>query len=192
MERSEALSYAAKYRAELLTALGMVDLSLVSKAIYAFEEAQTLNRRIFVCGNGAGATTASRFLCDLLKAAGHTLTSSSRVLALTDQNPITRMDPADFRSDRIFVDQLQNFAEFGDVVIGITSAGRAASLLRVFEYANCVGCRTIALTGPDGCRVASLADVHILVPGSQTAGVEDGLMFVCHMIGNYFLRVQTA
>ena len=74
------------------------------------------------------------------------------------------------------------------MVIGISSAGRAASLLRVFEYASSAGCRTIALTGPDGCRSASLSDVHILVPGSQSAGVEDGLMFVCHMIRSYFLR----
>jgi D-sedoheptulose 7-phosphate isomerase len=189
MERNDAIQYAAKYRSELLSALGMLDLLRVSEAIAAFEEAQTLNRRIFVCGNGASATVASRFLCDLLKAAGYTLSSSSRVLALTDQNPITRLGPADVRSDRVFVDQLQNFAEAGDVVMGITSVGKAASLARAFEYASAVGCRTVALTGPDGRQVASLADVRILVPAAQVGSVEDGLMIVCRMIGNYFLRV---
>ena len=192
MERKEAIRYAEKYRSELLTALGMVDLLLLSRAMDAFAEARTLNRRIFICGNGAGATAASRFLCDLLKTAGYTLSSNSRVLALSDQNPIARTKSADVSSDRIFVDQLQNFAEAGDVVMGISSAGRATSLMRVFEYATCVGCRTIALMGPEGCGAASLAEINILVPASQVANVEDGLMIVCHMIGNCLLEMPTS
>jgi D-sedoheptulose 7-phosphate isomerase len=188
MERKDAVNYPAQYRSDLLTALDKMDLPLVAQAIDVFMEARTLNRRIFVCGNGASATAAAQFLCDLVKGTGYNLSSRFRVLALTDQHPSARIAPEDVRGERVFVDQLQTVAESGDVVMGISAAGNAASLVCALEYAIGVGCRTITLTGPDGWKLQPLADVHIVVPATQAASVEDGLMIVCHMIGNYFQR----
>ena len=192
MTRHDAVNYPAQYRSALLTALDKMDLPLVSEAIGLLEEARALRRRVFICGSGACATVAAQFLCDLVKSAGYALSCRPRILALSDQYPSLRVDPSDLRSERVFVDQLQNFTEAGDVVMGISSSGSAHSLARAFEYAKCVGSKTIALTGPDGRNLGPLADVHILVPAAQSASVEDGLMIVCHMIGNYFQQLDAA
>ena len=192
MERKDAIDYPAQYRSDLLTALDKMDLPRVTQAIDVFMEARTLNHRIFVCGNGASATVTAQFLCDLVKGTGYNLSARFRVLALTDQHPSTGIASESVRRERVFVDQLQTLAEFGDVVMGISSGGNAASLVSAFEHAVCVGCRTIALTGPDASKLQPLADVHIIVPATQTASVEDGLMIVCHMIGTYFERFPAA
>jgi D-sedoheptulose 7-phosphate isomerase len=192
MERKDAMDYPAQYRSDLLTALDKIDLPLVAHAIDVFMEARTLNRRIFVCGHGASATAASQFLCGLVKGSGDKLSARFRVLALTDQDPSARILPDTVRRERVFVDQLQTIAESGDVVMGISSAGDAASLVRAFEYAIGADCRTVALTGPDGYKLEPLADVHIVVPATQVASVEDGLMIVCHMIGNYFRHIESS
>jgi len=192
MERKDAIDYPAQYRSDLLAALQKLDLPPVAQAIGVFLEARTLNRRIFVCGCGVSARIASQYLIDLVKGSGFGLSTRFRVLALSDQHFAQSMDPKGEPTERVFVDQLQNFAEFGDVVMGISSEGKAASLVRAFEYAGCIGCRTVALTGSQEHPLAPLSDVHIWVPASQTAGVEDGLMIVCHMIGSYFQRFDTA
>jgi D-sedoheptulose 7-phosphate isomerase len=192
MEVKAAIHFPERYRSDLLGALEKTDLHLVTQAINAFVEARTLNRRIFVSGNGVSATFASQFLCDLVKGTGYNLSARFRILTLTDQHPSVRTDAGDIRTERVFVDQLQNFAESGDVVMGISSGGSATGLLRALEYAGCIGSRTIALTGPEGSNLASVADLHVLVPASQTATVEDGLMIVSHMIGSYFQRFEAA
>lgn len=192
MERKDAINYPEQYRSDLLTALDSMDLPLVAEAIDVFTEARTLKRRIFVCGNGARATVASQFLCDLVKGTGYNLSSRFRALALTDQHPNARFGTEGTRQERVFADQLQTLTEPGDVVMGISSSGNVASLVRAFEHAIGAGCRTIALTGPEGSILEPLADVHIIVKATQTSCVEDGLMIVCHMIGNYFQRFDAA
>ena len=50
------------------------------------------------------------------------------------------------------------------------------------EYANAVGCRTIALTGRDGGRLGPLAGLHINVAEQHMGRIEDVHMMLCHMI----------
>ena len=70
-----------------------------------------------------------------------------RIVALSDELSRARGPPADVGSDRVFLDQLKNAAEQGDVVIGISASGNSAAIVRVFEYANRIGCRTVCITG---------------------------------------------
>jgi D-sedoheptulose 7-phosphate isomerase len=94
--------------------------------------------------------------------------------------------------DPVFVEQIKNIAEHGDIVVGISFSGNSASVLRAFEYANRIGCRTISITGGDGGKLAAISNIAILVPASHVGSVEDGLMIVCHMIGYYFANFDEA
>src|SRR5271168_839298 len=124
-----------------------VDLDKVESAIQCLAEARDSGRHIFVCGNGGSASTASHFACDLVKGASYNRTKRFRILALTDCLPTLTAYSNDVGYECVFVEQLKNFAERGDVLIAISGSGNSPNVLRAVEYGNSAGCRTIALTG---------------------------------------------
>ena len=182
------MSFPEQYKTELLKALDTVDLGLVNQAIDLFKDARATGRHIFVCGNGGSASTASHFACDIVKGASYNRGQRFRIMALTDQLPTITAYANDVSYDCVFVEQLRNFAERGDLVIGISGSGNSPNVIRALEYANSIGCRTIALTGRDGGKLAPLAQLSIQVAAPHMGRIEDAHMVVCHMIGYYFME----
>lgn len=176
------------YKQTLTKALDTIDLGNVTRAIQILAEARARGRMIFVCGNGGSATTASHFVCDMAKGASFHRPSRFRIMALTDSLATITAYSNDVAYESVFVEQLRNFAEPGDVVLLISGSGNSANVLRTAEYANSIGCHTIALTGRDGGQLGSLADVQIRVAEPHMGRIEDGHMMVCHMICYYFME----
>jgi D-sedoheptulose 7-phosphate isomerase len=176
------------YRDELLKAIASIDLEKVGQAIDILAQARDRGRRIFVCGNGGSASTASHFVTDLVKGASYGRANRFRILALTDSLPTITAYSNDVGYECVFVEQLKNFAEAGDVVIAISSSGNSPNVLRAVEYGNSLGCRTIGLTGRDGGRLGPLAELNIQIAHPHTGRIEDAHMIVLHMIGYCFME----
>jgi D-sedoheptulose 7-phosphate isomerase len=178
------------YKAELLQAIESVDLEKVSRTIEILSQARDEGRRIFVCGNGGSASTASHFATDLVKGASYGRPTRFRIMALTDSLPTISAYSNDVSYDCIFAEQLKNFAEPGDVLIAISSSGNSPNVLRAVEYADSVGCQTIALTGREGGKLGPLAQIEIQVAHPHTGRIEDLHMVVLHMIAYYFMEEE--
>jgi len=182
------MTFPQQYKSELLQAIDTIDLDKVNEAIELFRDARANGRRIFVCGNGGSASTASHFACDIVKGASYNRQSRFRIMALTDQVPTLTAYANDVSYDAVFVEQLKNFAEPGDLFMGISGSGNSPNVLRAIEYANSIGCRTIALTGRDGGKLGPMAQLNIQALVPHMGRVEDTHMIVCHMIGYYFME----
>lgn len=180
------MDFPGQYRTQILHAIQSIDLSKVSQVIQLFKTARAHGRRIFVCGNGGTESIASQFLCDMVKGASFNRLSRFRILALSDQLPNVGRSHDDLSKDRVFVEQLKNFAEPEDVVMGICTSGNSPTVVNAIEYACWIGCKTIGITGFDGGRVAQLADLNVRVPVTHLGSVEDAHLIICHMIGYYF------
>jgi D-sedoheptulose 7-phosphate isomerase len=181
------MSYTEHYKSELLKALETIDLARVEQAIEWFREARAAGRQIFVCGNGGSAATASHFVTDLLKGASYNRPARFRILALTDSLPTLSAYANDLSYECVFVEQLKNFAQPGDLVMGISGSGNSPNVLRAVEYGNAIGCRTLALTGRDGGALGPMAQLHIPVPVQHMGRIEDAHMVICHMVGYFFM-----
>jgi D-sedoheptulose 7-phosphate isomerase len=175
------------YKTELLRAIDSIDLSKVGEAIEILAQARDERRRIFICGNGGSASTASHFATDLVKGASYGRPTRFRVMALTDSLPTITAYSNDVAYDCIFAEQMKNFAEPGDVLIAISSSGNSPNVLRAVEYANSIGCRTIALSGRDGGRLGPLAQLNIQIADPHTGRIEDLHTVVMHMIVYHFM-----
>jgi D-sedoheptulose 7-phosphate isomerase len=180
------MQYPEQYRAEVLNAIRGLDLEGVSGAIDVFREARAHGRCIFVCGTGSNSAAAARILCEMVRRSSLNRSIRFRIIALSDE--LSGRGPADVGADHLFQDQLKNAAERGDVVIGISPSGNSAPVLRAFEYANRIGCRTVCITGRDGGKLAKMSNIVILVPAAHAGSVEDAHMIICHMIGYYFVN----
>jgi D-sedoheptulose 7-phosphate isomerase len=182
------LDFPADYKSKLLKALETLDLERVVQAIAILTLARDNNRHIFVCGNGGSASTASHFVTDMLKGASFNRHARFRIMALTDSMPTITAYSNDVCYDCVFTEQLKNFAESGDVLIAISGSGNSPNVVAATQYANSVGCETIALTGRDGGKLGPLAKVQIRVAEPHMGRIEDGHMIVCHMICYYFME----
>ena len=182
------MSHTARYQSELLSLLGQIDLEKVDQSIEWFREARESGRRIFVFGNGGSASTASHFACDMVKGAGYGRAERFRILALTDSMSTLTAYANDVGYECIFAEQLKNFAEDSDIVMGISGSGNSSDVVRAVELANALGCRTIGLTGRDGGRLATAARLNLHVPERHMGRIEDVHLIICHMISYSFME----
>jgi D-sedoheptulose 7-phosphate isomerase len=180
--------FAVEYKSKLLKALDTLDMSGIGKAIEILRQARDQNRHIFVCGNGGSASTASHFVCDMVKGASFEREPRFRIMALTDSLATITAYSNDVGYDCVFTEQLKNFAQKGDVVIALSGSGNSTNVVRALEYANSIGCETIALTGRDGGKLGPLAKLEIQVCEPHMGRIEDGHLIVCHMLCYYFME----
>ena len=182
------MTFTEQYKQSLFEALNTIDLAKVEQAITWLKDARAAGRTIFTCGNGGSASTASHFATDMVKGASYGRDARFRIMALTDSLPTISAYANDVSFDAVFVEQLKNFAQPGDVLLGISGSGNSPNVLRAMEYANSIGCKTIGLTGRDGGKLAPMVGLNIQVPVPHMGRIEDGHMIIIHMIGYYFME----
>jgi D-sedoheptulose 7-phosphate isomerase len=188
LDTRTATEFSRQYKHQLIKAIDTLDLDSVGRAIEILQEARLQGRHVFVCGNGGSASTASHFVCDMVKGASCNRSSRFRIMALTDSMPTITAYSNDINYECIFVEQLKNFAQPGDVFIAISGSGQSPNVLRAMEYANSVGCETIALTGRDGGKLGPMAKLQVRVAEPHMGRIEDGHLIACHMICYYFME----
>jgi D-sedoheptulose 7-phosphate isomerase len=182
------MTFPNQYRSDVIETINKIDTKSVDQAIDWLAEARENNRHIFICGNGGSAATSSHFVVDMLKGASMNREKRFRIMALNDQMPTLTAYANDVHYDCVFAEQLKNFAEPGDIFMAISGSGNSPNVLCAMDYANSIGCRTIALTGRDGGKLGAKANLNIHVPNPHMGRIEDGHHIVCHMICYYFME----
>jgi len=146
-------------------------------------EAYTRNRHVFAFGNGGSSACASHFIEDVAKGIDYGPGQPRyRALALTDSVALITAWANDTAYENVFVEQLRNFVEAGDVAIGISASGNSPNVLRAVELAKEVGASTVGLTGYDGGKLAKMADRAIIVRSDNMQKIEDVHLVICHLL----------
>jgi D-sedoheptulose 7-phosphate isomerase len=184
------MTFPELYKRELLEAIEKIDLVKVNQAIEWLRETREAGGTIFTCGNGGSASTASHFVCDMVKGASYKRDKRFRIMALTDSLPTITAYSNDVSYDVVFAEQLKNFARAGDLVMAISGSGNSPNVLRAVEYANSIGCRTVGLTGRDGGKLGELAQLNLQAPVPHMGRIEDAHMIICHMLCYYFMDAE--
>jgi D-sedoheptulose 7-phosphate isomerase len=146
------------------------------------ENARINGKRIFICGNGGSASTASHLECDFNKGISYEQDVKYDIECLSDNVPMMMAIANDIGYDDIFVVPLKNKLKQGDVVIGISGSGNSENVVRAFDYANKTGADTIAFTGYSGGKLRKIArhNIHVNIDNMQI--VEDIHLILNHMM----------
>jgi D-sedoheptulose 7-phosphate isomerase len=143
---------------------------------------------VFICGNGGSGANASHFCEDLGKS---TLDPEDfnnddmprlKVLSLTDNTPYILAWGNDEGFERIFVEQLKNFASPGDMLISISGSGNSPNVLRAVEWANSHQLTTWGVTGFDGGQLQQLANHNLHVDSDDMGLVESVHLVAFHWV----------
>lgn len=182
------MEYLRAYMHDLEQAAAKLDLGAVQRVRDACADVRRRGGRIFACGNGGSASTASHFVNDLGKGASHGRDRRFKVLALTDNTPWMTALANDVSYDEVFAEQLENFAEEGDLLIAISGSGNSVNVLRAVETARAHSMQTAGLTGFGGGKLAGMVDFPVIVDSHHMGRVEDLHMIIVHLICYYFME----
>jgi D-sedoheptulose 7-phosphate isomerase len=161
-----------------------VDGREVRAFIDTLVEAYRRDRFVFVVGNGGSGANASHLCEDLGKGTLHDFETQKRlrIMSLTDNTPYILAWGNDTSYDRVFVEQLKNFAQPGALLIAISGSGNSANVLRAVEWANQHDMKTIAVTGYDGGKLRAIAHQSVHVPSHNMGAVEAAHSVIFHYV----------
>lgn len=164
----------AEYFEDLSNLFARVDQSQVESLVQSICDAYREGNFVFIIGNGGSGANASHLCEDLGKGTLHDFEKQKRlkVMSLTDNTPYILAWGNDEGYDRIFVEQLKNFASPGDLLIAISGSGNSPNILRAVEWANRKGLVTFGVTGYDGGQLGKMAQKNLHVPSHNMGVVE--------------------
>ena len=84
--------------------------------------------------------------------------------------------------ENMFAEQLENFVETGDIVIGISGSRNSANVLNGLRVAKAKGATTIGFIGIGGGKLKELVDIAVVVPSHNMEQVEDSHLLFGHVI----------
>jgi D-sedoheptulose 7-phosphate isomerase len=137
--------------------------------------------KVLLCGNGGSAADAQhiaaelsgRFYYDrdpLYAEALHVNTSYVTAVA------------NDYAYDEIFARMVKAAGRKGDVLIGLTTSGNSANVVKAFQQAKQVGMITVAFTGQTGGKLDELADICLKIPSVNTARIQEAHILTGHIL----------
>ena len=181
-------AFIENYIAQNLALLKSLDARAIARIIAEFSKARDARKRIYAIGNGGSASTASHFVNDMGKGASIGRETRFKTIPLTDNVEWMTALSNDLCYEDVYVEQLKNFAEPGDILLAISGSGNSENVLRAVRYANEVGCVTIGFTGFEGGKLRELVQHCIVIPSDHMGRIEDMHLILQHMICYYFIE----
>jgi len=176
---------------------GKLPWEAITQTVAALWRCCREGKKIMTMGNGGHSNTASHMINDLAK---HTVTSDDktkvvandlrfRTMCLNDSASFVTGIGNDMGYEHVFSEQVANWVEPGDVLIGISGSGNSKNILLAFEEAKRRGATTVCYSGFEGGKARAIADINIVVPCHKMVQVEDFHLIINHMIADELKRL---
>lgn len=173
--------FVENYLDRLKGVMDNLDVNRFDQMIASILDAYHRQAHIFVMGNGGSGATASHFACDINKGCCIDLDKKFKMICLNDNMPTMSALANDLSYEAVFEEQLKNFFQPGDLVIGISGSGNSENVLRAVRYAARHDGKTIGWCGFGGGKLADLVDLAIVAQSDDMQQVEDLHMIIAHM-----------
>lgn len=180
-----------QYFEKLQNTILNIDISEIETCAKVLLNAYENGKQIFICGNGGSASTASHFACDINKGVSYGLDKRFKIIPLTDNLATITAYTNDVEYDIVFVEQLRNFFNSGDVLIGISGSGNSKNVLHAIEYVNANGGRTIGWTGFNGGKLKEISHYSINANAMDMQISEDIHMISTHVMMKILRKALT-
>jgi D-sedoheptulose 7-phosphate isomerase len=184
---AETQSWIQNYLACQRGVLAALPSESIGQVIETIRGAGANGRNIFIIGNGGNAANASHFATDLGKGASDRTPHRFRIFSLNDNTPWMTAVGNDYSYEDVFVRQLMNYAQTGDVLIASSVSGDSPNLVKAMEWAGAQGLETVALVGARRGRLAQTARRVVVVEDTHYGRVEDAQMTILHLVCYAFM-----
>lgn len=103
-------------------------------------------------------------------------------IALTNNSAVMTASLNDVDGNVMFAQQVNGLGQPNDIFLGISTSGNSKNILYGMVTARAKGLKTIALTGRDGGKLKSIADVSIVAPEKETYKIQELHLPIYHAL----------
>lgn len=136
-------------------------IASISAAAQLMSDSILNGGKIISCGNGGSHCDAMHF-AEELTGRYRENRKALPAIAISDPSHISCVSN-DYGYEYVFSRFIEGLGQKGDILLGISTSGNSANVLKAVEAAKSKGMKTVALTGNNGGKLADLADVEIRV-----------------------------
>lgn len=138
------------------------NIQLVAEAAVMIAASFKQGGKVLSCGNGGSHCDAMHF-AEELTGKYRENRPAYPAIAISDVSHLSCV-ANDFGYDVIFSRYIEAVGQKGDVLVAISTSGNSANVINAIASAKEKGMKVIGLTGNDGGKLGSLADVVLRVP----------------------------
>lgn len=151
-------------------------LNSVNEAVNKIIAAYKNKGKVMWCGNGGSAADAQHLAAEL---SGRFYYDRPPLFsdALHVNTSYTTAVANDYSYDVIYSRLVKAMCNKGDVLIGLSTSGNSANVVKAFEEARNMGVITVGFTGESGGKMKSLSDILVNIPSTDTPRIQE-----CHML----------
>ena len=179
----------------------------IAAAVQILIDSYEKHGKLLVAGNGGSAADSDHISGELLKSfvkkrqpetsflerivnideatgtyLSDKLQGSLPAIALTNNSALMTASLNDVDGNVMFAQQVNGLGNEGDVFLGISTSGNSKDIVYSMVVAKAKGMKTIALTGRDGGKLKSIADISIVVPETETYKIQELHLPVYHAL----------
>lgn len=153
----------------------------IETAIDKITEAFNNGNKVLFCGNGGSAADAQhlaaefsgRFYKDRPALPSEALHCNTSYLTAVAN---------DYSFEVIYSRMIDGIGQKGDVLVGLSTSGNSANIVKAFESARAKGMTTIGLTGSSGGVMKEESDILLNVPSFDTPRIQECHILLGHII----------
>jgi phosphoheptose isomerase len=174
--------------------------------------------KLLICGNGGSASDSEHIVGELMKGyrlrreimaelrenlerdlqqdgtfLADRLQRALPAISLASHTSLMTAISNDIGAEMVFAQQVYGIGGAGDVLMGISTSGKARNVIYAFQVARTLGLKNVGLTGASSEEMDAVCDVVVHIPRSETYEVQEGHVAVYHAIcgmleEEFFLR----
>lgn len=138
--------------------------------------------KLLLCGNGGSAADAQHVAAEFVNRFRFDHAALPAIALTTDTSILTSIGN-DSTYANVFSRQVEALARPGDIMAGISTSGKSASILKALDAARALGATTLGFTGENGREImGSKCDYCLIVPTVETPRIQECHLFVWHVV----------
>ncbi|ORM53409.1 phosphoheptose isomerase [Pantoea conspicua] len=138
------------------------NIHAIQRAAVLLADSFKAGGKVLSCGNGGSHCDAMHF-AEELTGRYRENRPGYPAIAISDVSHLSCVSN-DFGYDYVFSRYIEAVGRPGDVLLGLSTSGNSANIIKAIEAARAQGMKVITLTGKDGGKMADSADIEIRVP----------------------------
>ncbi len=179
----DSIRYKARESVEVKQRFFDANAERVLLAAHMLADCYRTGGRLYTLGNGGSSCDAAHIAVEF----SHPVTAGRPALSAQNLAQDMAMITAvgnDVGIEHVFERQVLGLVRAGDCVIGVSTSGNSANVLRGLDAARRLGAHTLALSGGDGGAMARAAYVELClsVPSDSIHRVQETHVAIYHIL----------
>ena len=138
-------------------------------------------RKLLICGNGGSAADAQHIAAEFISRLMYDRPPLPAIALTTDSSVLTATGN-DYGYAHVFERQVLGLGAPGDVLLGISTSGTSANVLRAFEAARARGLACIGFTGAQPGPMRDACELLLEAPSAGTALIQQIHITAAHVV----------